>query len=205
MSEWWDGLLTLEKVFVALALPFSLLTITQLILELFGLSGDHGMFDQDVDHGGGFDISGHDMGGFFGHFTFFSVRNLIYFLMMFGWTGLACSKLDAPVWLTIFVAVASGLFTTIIIGWIFYTFSRLTESGTVKIGSAIGQVGTVYITVPEKRSGTGVIQIVMQGVTQELNAMTDGEELPATKSVKVSEIISGNIALVSRINPINTE
>ena len=205
MSEWWDSLLALEKVFVALALPFSLLTIIQLIMELFGLSGDHGMFDQDIDHGGGFDISGHDAGGFFGHFTFFSVRNLIYFLMMFGWTGLASSKSGAPAWLTILIAMVSGLFTTIIIGWIFYTFSRLTESGTVRIGSAVGQVGTVYITIPEKRSGTGVIQIVMQGVTQELNAMTDGEELPVTKSVQVSEIISGNIALVSRMNPINTE
>lgn len=203
MSEWWLALTALEKVFVAMALPFSILTIVQLIMELFGLSGDHGTLDQGIDDGGGFDISGHDMGGFFGHFTFFSVRNLIYFLMMFGWTGLACSKSGAPVWLTIIIAIFSGLLTTVIIGWIFYTFSRLTESGNVRIGSAVGQVGTVYITIPEKRSGTGVIQIVMQGTTQELTTMTDGEELPAGKSVKVSEIISGNIALVSRINPIN--
>ena len=167
-------------------------------MELLGLSGDHGGHSADVDHGGGFDIAGHDAGGFFDHFGFFSVRNLIYFMMMFGWTGLACSKCGIPAPLTVIIAVIAGLLTTIIIGWIFFIFYRLTESGNVQIDSAVGQVGTVYLSIPAKRSGTGIVQLVMQGVTQELNAMTDEDKIPTSTSVQVSEVISGNIILVNR-------
>ena len=77
-------------------------------------------------------------------------------------------------------------------------FSRLTESGNIRISSAIGQIGTVYIQIPEKRSGMGVIQLVMQGATQERNAMTDGEALPSGVTVKVSDVIGENILLVNR-------
>ncbi len=151
MTEWWVHLTTLEKIFVGLALPFTLLTVFQLLLELLGAGADH-----DIDHGGVDLVAGiHDAGGFLDHFTFFSVRNLIYFMMMFGWVGLACSKSGAPTWISIPVAVVAGLLTTLVIGWIFYMFSRLTESGNIRIGSAIGKVGTVYIRVPEKRSGMG--------------------------------------------------
>lgn len=199
MSEWWTALTGLEKIFVGLALPFSILTVIQLILELLGLGADHGSFDGDSSQGlDSFSID-HDAGGFFDHFTFFSVRNLIYFFMMFGWTGLACSKGELPIWLSIIIAIFAGLLTMIILGWIFYTFSKLTESGNTKITSAVGKVGTVYISVPEKRSGTGVIQLVMQGATQEINAMTDGEKIDVNKSVKVTEILDGNIALVARL------
>jgi len=166
-----------------------------LILELTGFGTDHGAHDGSVDHDGAISFD-HAAGGFWDHFGFFSVRNMIYFLMMFGWTGLACSKCHFPGILTIMIATISGLLTTIIIGWIFFMFSRLTESGTVNINSAVGQIGSVYISIPEKRSGSGVIQIVLQGATQELNAVTDSEKLPTGKSVQVVEAISGNTVLV---------
>jgi len=190
MTDWWAGLTALEKIFAALAIPFSLLTLLQLLIELLGIGSDH------ADHGiFAFD---QDMGGFFDHFTFFSVRNLIYFLMMFGWTGLACSKASLPVFWTVSIAILAGLLTTLIIGFLFFTFMKLTESGNIRIESAIGQVGTVYISIPGGRHGTGVMQLVMQGVTQEMNAMTNGEKLPAGAAVKVLEVMEGNILLVDK-------
>jgi hypothetical protein len=199
MSEWWTALTGIEKIFVALALPFSILTVIQLVLELLGLNTDHGGFDGDASQGIDTFSIDHDTGGFVDHFTFFSVRNLIYFFMMFGWTGLACSKGDLPMWLSIIIAIVAGLLTMIILGWIFFSFNKLNESGNTNITSAVGQVGTVYISVPEKRNGTGVIQLVIQGATQEINAMTDGDKIEANKSVKVTEILNGNIALVARL------
>jgi len=200
MSEWWAALTGIERIFVALALPFSLLTIIQLILELLGLSSDHGSYDGDVSQGADSFSIGHADGGFFDHFTFFSVRNLIYFFMMFGWTGLACVKGGTPIWLSILIAVIVGLLTMIIIGWIFYMFSKLTESGNSKIINAVGKVGTVYISIPEKRTGTGVVQIVLQGATQEIPSMTNGEKIDSGISVKVQEILSSNIALVAKLD-----
>ncbi len=189
MSEWWDALTTIEKTYVGFAFPFTLLTIIQLILEMTGLA-DHAGGDTDLD-AGGFDHS-----GFLDHFGFFSVRNLIYFMMMFGWTGLACSKIGLPIIISLPLGVIAGLLTTVIIGYIFYLMSRLTETGNVTVSSAVGKIGKVYLPIPEKRSGNGVIQVVMQGVTQELEALTDGEKLDSGASVQVIEAIGPNLVLV---------
>ena len=159
MIEWWIQLTALERVFVGLAIPFSLFTLFQLLLELIGVGGDHGLDDSGVGHGFDLMTLGHDMGGFFDHFTFFSVRNLIYFLMMFGWTGLACSKSGAPTWLSILVAIVAGLLTTMVIGWIFYMFSRLTESGNIRISSAIGQIGTYISRYRRSEAGWGLFNL----------------------------------------------
>ena len=194
MNEWWAALTALEKIFVILAFPFTVFTLIQIALELLGFGSHHASADGNVSADAG--SLGHDAAGFGDHFTFFSIRNMIYFLMMFGWTGLACSKANAPAWATILIAVIAGLLTTIIIGWIFYIFNKLQESGNVKITSAVGSTGTVYLKIPPERDGTGVIQIVIQGVTQELNAMTDGDGLETGKLIEVAEILSGNIALV---------
>ncbi len=198
MTAWWVDLTALERVFVCLAFPFSLLTVFQLILELTGIGGDGGSHDTSDGHGGGLIAGGDDAGGFVDHFHFFSVRNMIYFLMMFGWTGLAFSKAGVPAAFSTIMGIIAGLLTTVIIGWIFYIFSRLTESGNVKIDSAIGQLGSVYLTIPPKREGQGIVQLVMQGVTQELNAITDGDKLQTGTAVEVKQVVGGNIVLVEK-------
>ena len=193
MTEWWNALQSIEKVFVILAFPFSVLTLLQLIIEIFGFGGDSGGSDADVDHGGGMDGGGESFGD---HFHFFSVRNMIYFLMMFGWTGLACSKSHIPVLITIPLALIAGILTTVILGWIFYFFSKLQESGNVSLHNSVGHNGKVYIAIPEKRQGTGVIQINLQGLTQEYDAITDGDKLNTGASIQVIEVINSNTVLV---------
>lgn len=191
MSEWWAALTTIEKTYVCFAFPFTLLTVIQLIFEMLGL-GDHSGGDTDFDSGG-FDHSG---GGFLDHFGFFSVRNLIYFMMMFGWTGLAFSKIGMPIIISMPLGVIAGLLTTVIIGWIFFMMSKLTETGNTEVSSAVGKIGKVYLPIPEKRKGNGVIQVVMQGSTQELEAITDGEKLVSGTSVQVIEVMGANLVLV---------
>ena len=74
--------------------------------------------------------------------------------------------------------------------------NKLTETGNTKITSAIGKVGKVYLPIPEKRKGNGVVQIVIQGITQEIEALTDGERLESGSSVQVIEVIEPNLVLV---------
>ena len=198
MEEWWIGLNSFERVFVILAFPFSLLTVLQLILELLGLSAHHGDSDMPVDTA--MDSHSADLvhEGLFSSFPVFTIRNLIYFLTMFGWTGLACSKGGLPLALTIILAVIAGILTTMIIAWVFYLLNRLTESGNITINNALGQMGSVYITIPAHKEGTGVIQLVMQGATQELNAMTEEAAIPANTAIKVVKIINQNTVLVKK-------
>ncbi len=191
MGDWWASLSGVERIFVAFALPFSLLTLVEFILELTGIGSHHNVDDSTMA-----DLALDDSGGFLDHFTFFSVRNLIYFLMMFGWTGLAFSKLGVPSFICVILGIIAGLITTVIIGWVFYMLSKLTETGTTRLANAVGKIGTVYLAVPGDRKGSGVIQLVLQGATQEMNAVTNGAALPTGKSVQVVDIIGGNTALV---------
>ncbi len=184
MSIWWAELLGVEKVFVTLAVPFTVLTIINILMEIVGGGGEHG---HDFDSGGD---------AFMDHFHFFSVRNLIYFLMMFGWTGLACSKGGLGSVISVFVGLIAGILTTVIIGWMFYLFSKLQEAGVTTMEDAVGKTATVYLTIPAKRSGNGVIQLVLHGRTQEMDAITDGDELSKGISVDVMQVIDGNKALV---------
>lgn len=196
MAVWWSELLAIERVLVVIAFPFTVLTVFSLIMEIIGASSHAGSHDTDISQTG--DLTFHDGSvGFLDHFSFFSVRNLIYFMMMFGWTGLTCSKSGFPPWLTILLGILAGLLTTVIIGWIFYLLSRLTESGNLKMKNAVGKTATVYLSIPASRSGTGIVQVVMQGVTQELNAVTDGEKLSTGASVHITELLDGNIVLVA--------
>ncbi len=195
MTVWWSELQAIERIFVAIAFPFTVLTILSLILELIGASSHSGSHDTDASQISGFAFEDGSV-GFLDHFSFFSVRNLVYFLMMFGWTGLTCSKNGLATWLTILLGILAGLLTTIIIGWIFYLLSRLTESGNIQMKNAAGKTATVYLPIPANRNGTGIVQVVMQGVTQEIHAVTDGDMLSTGASVRITELLDGNIALV---------
>lgn len=192
MTDWWASLTGVQRIFAAFALPFSLLTIVEFILELTGLGSHHNVDGPGIDDVTAMDASG----GFLDHFTFFSVRNFIYFLMMFGWTGLAFSKLGVSTPISVFVGIFAGLITTVIIGWVFFMMSRLTETGNTQLANAVGKTGSVYLTIPGERKGSGVIQLVLQGATQEVNAVTDGKTLPTGKSVQVVEILGSSTALV---------
>ncbi|MFC2150133.1 hypothetical protein ACFLQV_01390 [Calditrichota bacterium] len=187
MAEWWVELAAAEKVFVGLAIPFTLLTIVNIIMELVGAG---------ADHTGGFDMV--DDVGFADHFHFFSVRNMIYFLMMFGWTGLACSKGGLSTLVAIPIALLAGVLTSFIIGWIFFMLSKLQASGTTSLAAAVGKTASVYLPIPATRNGSGVIQIVLNGRTLEMDAITDGDELSRGVSVEVKQVLDGNKALVYR-------
>ncbi len=75
MSEWWEALLTVEKVLYCIAVPSTIILIVQTIMLLFGAGGHEGYnpsdtsgidFDTDFDGmSGGMDI-GHGIGGLHG-------------------------------------------------------------------------------------------------------------------------------------------
>lgn len=194
MSEILASLSGFEKILFYIAVPFTLLTIIQLILEIIGLGGHHadaGMGDTT----GGVDVTADHMPSF----NVFTVRNVIYFLTMFGWTGLAASKAGAPVWLTTIIAIIAGTFTSFIIGYIFYLLSKLTESGNIKLANAVGSFGSVYLPIPARRVGSGIIQITVQGMTIEVKAITDGDDnLKTGTPIKVMNVIDDTTVLVSK-------
>ena len=100
---WFQSLELMEQIFAICAVPATVLLVLQTILLLFGL-GSVGASDMSSNTSGigdgGYNIFGdgdadsidapHDIG-----FRMFTVRGLVTFFALFGWTGLVCLQASA--------------------------------------------------------------------------------------------------------------
>jgi hypothetical protein len=187
---WWDGLSTISKIYWIIAFPATLLFLIQLVMTFVGGDADH---DTDVNH----DAGGHADGG---GFQIFTVKNTIAFFTIFAWSGLACISGNLNLAAILIISVFCGLIMMIIMAALFYYISKLTYSGTMDFNNAISQTGTVYISIPAKKSGVGKVQVKVQGALRTLDAMTEDPEIIKTNSViQVTEIINENILVVKRV------
>lgn len=186
-TTWWDALTPALKIYWAIALPFTIFFMLQMVLSLFA-GGDHpdNVVDVDVetDHG----IS----------FQFLTIKNMVGFFTIFSWTAIACTTAGWSTSMTLITATISGLAMMTMMASIFYLMTKMNSSGTMKISEAIGKSGEVYLTVPAKRNSTGKIQITVGGLSRTLDAMTDDDEnIQTGKQAKVSAILDNNIILVT--------
>lgn len=188
ITESWQSLVLIEKIYWCIAIPFSVLFFLQIILTFFGGDVDDmaadGDSDVSVDGDAGID------------FQFLSLKNLVAFFTIFGWAGIACLEGGLSVGKSVLYSSISGILMMSIMASIVYFMGKLTDSGTLNMNNAIGKVGSVYLPIPAKRNGLGKVQIKVQGL-QTLDAMTDYEEEIKTGSViEVIEIINNEILVV---------
>ncbi|MFZ6013426.1 MAG: hypothetical protein ACOYXT_23995 [Bacteroidota bacterium] len=186
-STWWEGLTFPLMVYWAIAVPFTLLFILQLVISFFGGDGvpdDTPDVEVDADHG----IP----------FQFFTLKNFIAFFTIFGWAGIAATDAGFSSGLSLTIAFISGVIIMTLMAVVFYFLHKAQADGTMKIRRAIGGVGEVYLTIQGKRNGTGKVQIKVQGAVRTLDAMTDDDEdIPSGKIITVKAIVNENILLVT--------
>ncbi len=188
ISTWWQSLASIEKIFWAIALLFSFLFLIQTLLSFIGGDGAEAGGDADAS------ISGDDGTGH----QFFTIKNLIAFFTIFGWTGIACLKGGINQGLSIGLAVLAGSIVVLIMAILFKSMNRLKQSGTLQTKNAIGLIAETYLLIPAAREGFGKVHVKVQGSLHELQAMTDDEQPIATgKLVKVTGVMNESILLVS--------
>jgi membrane protein implicated in regulation of membrane protease activity len=188
ISTWWAAMSLPLKIYWVVAIPFTLLFLVQMIMTFTG--GDFSESDATGDSDAAIDAdAGID-------FQFLTLKNLIAFFTIFGWTGIACLHAGMGSGLTVLISLIAGLLMMTIMASLIWFMGKLTDSGTMKLKNAIGKTGTVYLPIPEKRSGTGQVQVKVQGL-QTLDAMTDSPEtLKTGQVIEVVGVISGDILLV---------
>lgn len=194
MAEWWANIDGFEKIYWYFAIPFTLVFTIQLVLSFTGM-------DDGIDAGDDIDFSGDiDSDSIFdGTFRFFTVKNFITFFTVFGWTGITLYNLGVNKALTTILSTISGIIVMSIVAFLFYSITKLAQSGTLDLKNAIGKTGEVYIPIPGKQDGIGKVHITIQGAIRELDAMTTGKSIPTGKMVEVSSISSNNILIVKEI------
>ncbi|HDR52977.1 MAG TPA: hypothetical protein ENN90_15375 [Mariniphaga anaerophila] len=132
-------------------------------------------------------------------FQFLSLKNIVAFFAVFGWSGIGFINAGLSSWLVILLATICGLVMMIAMGALFYFISKLAESGTLKIKNAIGKLGEVYLVIPAKRNGMGKVQLNLQGSIRTLDAITDEtEKIPTSSIIQVIDVIDEQILLVKK-------
>ena len=186
----WQNLSLLEQVYWLVSIPSTLIFVILLITTTVGA-------DVDADVQADVDLSLADSDSI--PFQFLSLKNIIGFFTMFGWSGLGFFHAGLAVWLVITLSVICGLLMMLAMATLFYLMSKLAETGTLKMQNAVGKLGEVYLTIPAKRGGMGKVQLTVQEALRTLDAITDDEEAIVTSSiVQVIAVIDDQILLVKR-------
>ena len=190
MAEWWNTLSALQHMFLYAAIPFTLILIIQAILTIVGLGGHDTDVDTDMDADTdidvGSDVDVHEASESVAGFRFFTIRGLVAFFCIFGWTGYALSGTSLGTALIILISVAAGLLAMLLIGLMFYAMMHMQASGNLVYSNAIGKDAEVYIPIPAQRTGRGKVMVEFQQQLVEAEAITDDEQkIPTGTSVRV--------------------
>lgn len=190
MMEWFTDLPLFLKTYWIITSVSTLIFLIVLVSTMIGAdTGDIGDVDAEIDA---------DTGA---GFQFFTLKNLVAFFTIFGWSGIASIDAENSKSTTIIISLLCGLAMMFVMAAMFYYISKLTSSGTLKMKNALHSIGEVYLTVGANRSKTGKIQIKIQGALRELEAITDhNEDLKQGKIIKVTEVTNNGILIIKPQN-----
>lgn len=183
-----------EWFFMACAIIGGVVFLVRMVLMFIGAGGEG------------------DLGGFSGpdaadtdqasdeSFRFLSIQSMSSFFLMFGLVGLTILRNGGAVWLAFTGAIGSGGITVWLVSLLFKGMRRLQSDGTLRINNAIGQEGTVYLTIPA--NGSGQIQVAVQGALRIFEARSARKvDLRTGERIRVVEVAAGNILLVEQVGP----
>jgi hypothetical protein len=200
LQVWWNALPMFQKALWIIAVPSSVLTLLQVILEVVGFGVEH--IDGDVPSDGNLDVGGADQADAMHHgptgMKLFSVKGLIIFFTAFSWIGIASHHAGFPAILAAAIGGLTGLAFMFLFAWIFAMFGKITESGNTQIANSLYKHGEVYLRIPGHRQGAGKVMVAYQGALRELRAMTDGEDLPTGVAVQVLDVLDNETVIVGK-------
>lgn len=211
MLQWWDSLSSFSQVLACMAIPATLILLIQTILMLIGIGSDGGAdVDTDTDVDVDLDVDTDVSDGVFGDelpdgdvdpsgldgLRVFSVRGIIAFFVVFGWTGIALDSAGVTPVISSLSAILAGALMMVIIAIVFRAIAKLENNGNIDNRNALGVSGTVYLKIPARRESHGKINVMIQGTLCEREAVTDEESDLPTGSEVVVVALSGQNTLV---------
>jgi len=198
------------EIYWGAAIFFGILFLWQLLATLFGHIG--GGETTDVAGGHDADVSGHDAAAAHGahdgavgaaesvaSFKLLSIRSITAFGMLFGWAGVLYSRAasDTSPNLVIVYSLLWGFVGMLIVSAIFYFLMRMTETGTRRLATCVGQRGLVYMDIPA--GGTGQVKTVVSGTVSFVPAQAvGGEILKAGTPVVVKRLLDATTVEVEK-------
>lgn len=194
ITEWWNGLDSTLQFYWGVAIFASIVFIIQTTMSFMGI-GDMDGGDADIDFDGTPDTDALDDAG---SMHLLSIRNVFYFLLGFGWTGISLWRTITNHILLAAVAVLVGCIFVGMFMFMFRQMLKLQSNGAFRIDDAVGKVCDVYLRIPGHAEGLGKVQVSFGGSVQELDARTEGDTIPSGAKVRVLEVIDHKVLVVTK-------
>lgn len=225
MLNWWEGLSLLQRVFITIAVPATLVLLAQSILMFIGFAdgGDtDGDFDGDVDgdidgdFGSDIDLDGdgipdsleshiehghgeHSTSAHSSGLSLFTVRGVTAFFAVGGWMGVVLAGRNISPVISIPVAFIVGLIALVGLAYIFKGVLMLQETGNVSAENAVGKTAQVYLSIPSNSKGKGKVTLVIQEKYVEFDACTRSDKpIKTGESVHVVDVLDDNVLVVEQ-------
>ncbi|MEP2775064.1 MAG: NfeD family protein [Luteolibacter sp.] len=191
INTWWDSLSFVLKLFYGIAILSAVVLGLQMITTFL-------LGDTDTDVGDFADADGlehHDSG-----VGVLSVKSVTAFFTGFGWTAIGFIRMGLTMPLVILFAGLIGVGMMFLIYFVMKSLMKLSDSGTMDYANAVGQPGTVYVTIPPTKGPGGQVETMIQGRLVTAEAIQRGNEplKPGTR-VQVIEKIGTSTLLVEPV------
>lgn len=216
MTEWWNNLTQLTRIFYGAAAFFSVFFVWQLIAAIIGLEGDDGSVD-DVDAADGADAVEGDIDHTYDSFEdgaetdaaettmsfkLLSIRSIITFFTLFTWGSALYLNRGDGLSRAMGISAIWGLVGMLSVALIFWAMRKMTQSGTSNLNTCVGTDGTVYVDIPE--GGFGEVKVSVSDVVTHVKARAaDGASIPANTAVHVVKRTGKTTVSVEPINKQN--
>lgn len=199
MLEWFNHLSTYQQVFWGIGLSFGLVFFLQMLLSFAGIH-DGG----DASDGGGFDHMGDASSGHEGWFgdagNWLTIRNLINFMLGFGWGGVAAVSIVGSNLIAVLLAAVIGMAFVYLFFHLSGALMQLNSDKTMKMENAIGKIGQVYLVIPPGATGKGKVLVEIQQTIHELEAITHSSTNIPTGSQVLVESVEDRLLVVKKID-----
>lgn len=183
MQAWFEALSQLQKLMFLVGTAAAIALVAQLVLLLFG-AGHDDSFDSSADLSGDAGVDGDSINDShlvdIGSIKLFTMRSLLAFLAVGGFSGLSAIEFGASNFLGCLVAIAAGALAGFLVAYTLHRAMRLQKSGNISLKNAVGLTGSVYIPIGGGRSSVGKVNITLQHRLIEVEAITDDEQTIAT-------------------------
>lgn len=189
MFDWWESLSILQRIFGIMAVPATIIMIIQTILVVIGF----GDVDTDIDG----DVSDASFSEGSDGLALVSVRGIVAFFAIGGWTGIVMAHLQIHTFIVVLVSLVAGFFALLFVAFMIKLTTKLQANGNINYRNAIGKFAKVYITIPaDGRSGK--VNLTLQGRYVECEAVTkDGQAIKPGLTVIINGLVDNNTLIVS--------
>jgi hypothetical protein len=183
------------RLYFGVAVFSTLVMLVQLGLTMFGMGDADVDVDLDVDVDAGDVLSG------IAGITYFSISSITAFLCIFGWVGFISVRGGGWGFVAFIVASVCGLLAFFAVAYLLNFFRKMAHSGNIKLDTAIGGIGNVYLQIPEGRNETGAVIVSVGGSRKEYRAISENaKEIETGERVKVTALLDSRTLIVVPVN-----